>query len=179
METLFFQTDSSFLTVQLHPVVLFSILEHYIRRLDTQERVIGAILGVINEGVVEVMDCFGIPHNDGDRVALGIEFCESMDALHRRVNPNVSIVGWYATTLNGQAITSSSCPIHEYFSTMCDNPVHLVVDTSLKRDSLDVKAYTCSSIPFARKYFFSFGFGFSFGFILPSFFSCFSSLTAH
>ena len=51
--------------VKIHPVVLFSICDAYIRRNDKQERVIGTLLGGTNaEGVVEVKDVYVVPHNE-------------------------------------------------------------------------------------------------------------------
>jgi hypothetical protein len=49
-------------TVNVHPLVLLSILDHHIRRDSTQERVIGALLGTVVNGVVEVTDAFGVGH---------------------------------------------------------------------------------------------------------------------
>lgn len=41
MDTVFLETGTS-LEVKVHPVVLFAILDHFVRRHDGQSRVIGA-----------------------------------------------------------------------------------------------------------------------------------------
>lgn len=61
------------LRVNIHPLVLFSICDAYIRRSEKQERVIGTLLGVISDGVVEVKNCYVVPHNESaDQVTLVI-----------------------------------------------------------------------------------------------------------
>src|SRR6266498_4873119 len=53
-------------TVSVNPVVLFSILDHYLRRQENQHRVIGTLLGVRSEdgSEVEVRNCFPVPHDE-------------------------------------------------------------------------------------------------------------------
>jgi translation initiation factor 3 subunit F len=83
--------------VTLHPNVLFSILDHYLRRNDTQERVIGTLLGVRNEDstVIDVKNCFAVLHReDSEQVAVDMEYHRSMYELHQRANPREIIVGW-------------------------------------------------------------------------------------
>jgi len=54
------------LTVSIEPVVLFSILDHALRRNANQKRVIGTMLGVRSDDgtEVEVRNCFAVPHNE-------------------------------------------------------------------------------------------------------------------
>ena len=48
--------------VNIHPLPVFSILDHHLRRDASQDRVIGALLGHVVGGVVEVTDAFGVYH---------------------------------------------------------------------------------------------------------------------
>jgi len=41
----------------------------------------------------------------------------------------------------GPDVTGHSVLIHEYYSKECKNPVHLTVDTTLKNNHTDMKAY--------------------------------------
>lgn len=50
--------------VKIHPVVLFSIIDHFTRRNEGQERVIGTLLGTVRDGEIEVRNCFPVPHNE-------------------------------------------------------------------------------------------------------------------
>src|SRR5579862_1250938 len=58
-------------TASIEPVVLFSILDHALRRNANQKRVIGTMLGVRSDDgtEVEIRNCFAVPHNEaGDQV---------------------------------------------------------------------------------------------------------------
>ena len=54
------------LTASIDPVVLFSILDHALRRNVNQKRVIGTMLGVRSDDgtEVEIRNCFAVPHNE-------------------------------------------------------------------------------------------------------------------
>ena len=52
---------------QVSPTVVLAILDHYVRRNEDQDRVIGTLLGVLNEaGEIEVRNSFPVPHNEKD-----------------------------------------------------------------------------------------------------------------
>merc|ERR1712043_43738 len=134
---------------RVHPVVLFSVVDSYERRNEDAKRVIGTLLGNVERNVVEVTNCFTVPHNESeDEVAVDIDFARNMYELHKKVNPNEVIVGWYST---GPDITEHSVLIHEYYSRECKNPVHLTVDTSLKGARMGMKAYISSNMGIPEK----------------------------
>merc|ERR1711979_72481 len=79
---------------KVHPVVLFSIIDSFERRNEDAKRVIGTLLGYPDKGVIEVTNCFTIPHHESDEeVAVDIDFARNMYDLHRKVNPSEVIVG--------------------------------------------------------------------------------------
>jgi len=126
-------------SVKVHPIVLFQIVDSFERRKDGAARVIGTLLGVTEPGCVEITNCFSVPHNEDDEeVAVELDFAKDMYDLNKKVNPSDSIVGWYAT---GHAITEHSVLIHEYYSRECTNPIHLTLDTSLQNGKMDIKAF--------------------------------------
>ena len=56
-------------SVRVHPVVLFTICDAFIRRNEGQDRVIGTLLGSIGDGVVDIKNCYAVPHSESnDRV---------------------------------------------------------------------------------------------------------------
>lgn len=90
--------------ITIHPVALFSILDHYLRRTDAQDRVIGTLLGTRTENEIEVRSSFAVLHSEtSEQVAVDMEYHRTMYELHHKVNPKEVIVGWYAS--------SSSSPI--------------------------------------------------------------------
>src|SRR4051812_48377079 len=84
--------------VTIHPVALFSILDHYLRRTDEQPRVIGTLLGVrsgVENAVVQVRSSFAVLHSEtSEQVAADMEYHRTMYELHHKVHPKEVIVGW-------------------------------------------------------------------------------------
>jgi len=70
--------------VKVHPVVILSILDHYMRRKENQDRVIGTLLGTPVDGVIEVRNCFPVPHNEDEAVAMDMVFHKDMYELHQK-----------------------------------------------------------------------------------------------
>ncbi|KAF4316255.1 hypothetical protein JM18_005249 [Phytophthora kernoviae] len=131
--------------VKLHPVVALQVLDRSLRRAEGQERVIGTLLGRVEGGVAEISGSFAVPHlENGDEVAVGKDFHTHMYELHQRVNEGEVVVGWYAAG-PGQ-LDDHSCLIHQFYSSVCELPVHLVVDTSLNGDKLDVSAFVSAEM---------------------------------
>lgn len=134
------------MSIKLHPIVVFSILDHHIRRQEGQDRVIGTLLGAAGDKTVDVSNAFAVPHteradsNGESEVAVGQAFNKTMYGLLSRVNKREKIVGWYATS-NGTPITDSSSLIHEFYLNECENAIHIVVDTSLGQGGIDIKAF--------------------------------------
>lgn len=82
-------------SVTVHPVALFSILDHFLRRKDSQERVIGTLLGTRTDHEIEVRNCFAVLHSETeDQVAVDMDYHRTMFDLHQKVNPKEVIVGW-------------------------------------------------------------------------------------
>lgn len=148
--TLFLETGHSSVSVKLHPVVLFTILDHFVRRTDKQERVIGTLLGSNNDGVVEIRNCFPVPHTEGEQVAVDMDFHKGMYELHLKANPKETIIGWYAT---GSDVTEHSVLIQNDFywremGQSQSSPIHVMVDTNLTGGTMDVKAFISNNIGF-------------------------------
>ncbi|KAK7083118.1 Eukaryotic translation initiation factor 3 subunit F [Halocaridina rubra] len=134
------------LVAKVHPVVFFTIVDSYERRLQDAHRVIGTLLGTIGveKGAVEITNCFCVPHNESkEEVAVELDFAKDMYELHRKVNPNEAIVGWWAT---GHEITDHSLLIHDYYSRVTSSPIHLTVDTTLHGGRMNIKGYVSASM---------------------------------
>jgi len=124
--------------VKIHPTVIFNIIDAYERRSEKMTRVVGTLLGTNIAGHIEVTDSFMVPHRDGDEVAIDVEFAKSSYQNFRKVNAAVSIVGWFAT---GNDIPNTSCLIHEYYARETRSPIHVTVDTTLRSNKPEIKAY--------------------------------------
>ncbi|CAH4031612.1 eukaryotic translation initiation factor 3 subunit F [Pieris rapae] len=132
------------LVVKIHPVVLFQIVDAYERRNADSHRVIGTLLGTADKGVVEVTNCFCVPHKEhADQVEAELNYAMDVYELNRRVNASESIVGWWAT---GNEVTNHSSVIHEYYARECREPVHVTVDTSLAGARMGLRGYVCAAL---------------------------------
>jgi len=135
-------------SVKVHPVVIFNILDHFVRRTEG-DRVVGTLLGVNVEGTIEIRNCFPVPHREIDSVAVDMKFHKTMYDLHQKTAPKEVIVGWYATGLD---INENSVIIHEFYSsTSATTAIHLLVDTALTNDTLGIRAYIGSNLSFGDK----------------------------
>ena len=75
------QLDSSLTKVEVRPVVAFAILDHFTRRKEGQERVVGALLGYRRTGGVEIVSCFAVPHEE-KAATDEVRDCERHDGVH-------------------------------------------------------------------------------------------------
>jgi translation initiation factor 3 subunit F len=137
------------LQCKVHPLVVFNVLDHYSRRSENNDRVIGTLLGLVADGTVEITNCFPVPHTENETVAVDMEFHRNMFELHQRVAPRETIVGWYAT---GSDITESSHLLQDFYSKeISASPVHLTIDTALQNNSVALNAYVSTTVTFADK----------------------------
>ncbi|KAJ2132864.1 hypothetical protein IW136_005027, partial [Coemansia sp. RSA 678] len=132
----------------IHPVVLFSILDHYLRRSTGQDRVIGTLLGVRSDDgrIVEIRSCFAVPHFEtDDEIQVDMEHHSSVFALHKRANAREQIVGWYAT---GGALSKYAALIQEFYAQEAApfSAVHLVVDAEMSNGELSVQCLQGAAI---------------------------------
>jgi translation initiation factor 3 subunit F len=140
---------SSQVQVKVQPVVIFSILDHFIRRNDeSQTRVIGTLLGTNIDGVIEVKSCFPVIHSETDSVWLDEDYHHNMLTLHQKASPKEMLVGWYAT---GVEIDEVSTILHEFYANETTTPILLTVDTTLTNNTMAIKAFTSTNITFGEK----------------------------
>ena len=92
-------------------MALFSILDHYLRRTDSQERVIGTLLGIRSDnGEVEVRSSFAVLHSEtAEQVAVDMDYLRAMYELHHKVNSKEVIVGWLVIFFDSANSIMKSC----------------------------------------------------------------------
>jgi len=131
----------------VHPVVVFSILDHYKRRQQDQHRVVGALLGEKKAERVYITNSFAVlvPQETEDSVTVNFDSFDNMLSLHKKVYPNEQTVGWYST---GGAPGWISSLIQKEFAKRMSikgfSAMHLTVDVDAiaKTHSLNITAYT-------------------------------------
>jgi len=141
-------SDTSY---HLHTVVVLSILDHYKRRKDSDNsRVIGTLLGERKGNEVFVKSCFPVPHTESeDQVVFQNEHLENLLALHKKVNPNEVVVGWYSTG----DLTYTSSLIHHIYRRKYpgENLVHLTVDVKCTNFKMAIRAYVENLMKVGKK----------------------------
>jgi translation initiation factor 3 subunit F len=133
-------------TTTTSPVVLFSVLDHYLRRDDPQTKVIGALLGVRSQDgtEVEIRNAFPLIYTaeKENEIVLDREHYRSMYELHQRVNPEEVILGWYTA---GAELSAACTPVHSFFADDVApfQPIHVTIDTEalFKTSDMGLRAY--------------------------------------
>lgn len=88
-------SDQGPIKYKVHPLVPVTILDHFNRRKEGQNRIIGTLVGEPREGYVEIKSCFPVPFTDAhNRFEVDIEYHHTMFELHKKVNKFDVIVGW-------------------------------------------------------------------------------------
>lgn len=126
--------------VKVHPVVLFSIIDSYERRSKTMPRVFGTLLGMHDKsGNVEVSNCFVVLYKEKEgELFIDLNLAREYGELHKKVNPNEVIVGWFA--VGPGSSDDYAFLLHEYYSREATNPIHLAVAPTADK-GIDIKAY--------------------------------------
>jgi translation initiation factor 3 subunit F len=138
-------SDSKLPRVQISVGVVFNVLNAYCRRNTVDSRVIGALLGEVNDNVVTITECFVVPFNESPEdhvLTINAVYFKIMYACHRRNQRKEVLVGWFSTSMpTGALLADNSSLAHAWFSSEVANPVHIVVDTTLLGDAISVRGF--------------------------------------
>mmetsp|Transcript_2268 Transcript_2268/g.7465 ORF Transcript_2268/g.7465 Transcript_2268/m.7465 type:complete len:300 (+) Transcript_2268:119-1018(+) len=140
--------------VKLHPTVLFAIADHSARRAREGDRAIGALLGTADGASVDVAESFPVPHSEAEQATIDPDFFATMAALHRKVHPKHTVLGWYAT---GSSLVHNDQFYHAFFQEQAaeGHPapvIFLLADLSLSSAGVTAKAYVRSELHLAARH---------------------------
>merc|ERR1719198_1947768 len=129
--------------VVVHPIVLLSVVDHYSRvAKGTTKRVVGTLLGEVDDFQLHITNCFAVPFEEDPRDPqvwfVDHNFHEEMYAMFKKVNAKERVVGWYST---GPKIKPSDLSIHELYRRYCPEPVLVVMDVKPKDVELPMESY--------------------------------------
>ncbi|SBS85499.1 eukaryotic translation initiation factor 3 subunit F, putative [Plasmodium ovale] len=148
----------------IHPSVIFTILDAYLRRDEDQTHVIGTLMGsIIDTNLIEISDCFVDKHslNEGGFLQIIKDHHETMYELKQKIRPRDQVVGWFCS---GSELSELSCAVHGWFKehnsiskfyphSPLNEPIHLLVDASLESGFINIKAYVQLPINLVKEYF--------------------------
>ncbi|KAJ3916454.1 eukaryotic translation initiation factor 3 [Lentinula edodes] len=120
-------------SISIYPVALFSILDHYLRRKDDQDRVIGTLFGTRTETHVAIRTSFAVLPSETSKQVV-------------KVNSQEVIVGWYPT---GSHLKTYPALIQNFYSqeTAPYQAVHIPLDYGVEPGQLaGVKGYISSPV---------------------------------
>ncbi|GMK59317.1 hypothetical protein CspeluHIS016_0703320 [Cutaneotrichosporon spelunceum] len=105
---------NSGLSINLHPLAILNISDHYTRVKCTGATVktLGAILGTQNGRDVSMQNSFELTLNEDDDTKFDAAFLATRRELFSQTFPALSVVGWYTI---GAAPTPADVAIHEQF----------------------------------------------------------------
>ncbi|CCF73630.1 Eukaryotic translation initiation factor 3 subunit F [Babesia microti strain RI] len=148
----FYVNNLTAIKCRVHPLVIFTILDAYLRREEGHQQVIGTLLGVVyDSGCVEVTDCFVDRYTLTSEGFLQIvkEHHEGVFELAQKINPKEQVVGWFCT---GSKLTELTCAVHGWFKQFSSvskffphsslpEPIHLLVDAVMDTGHIAIKVY--------------------------------------
>lgn len=121
--------------MQIHPSVIMSVSEHHTRTLAMRQQpviVVGALLGKKADHNTEIIDSFELrlvgSSNTGDSAyTIDREFYTRKLPLVKQVNPDLDLIGWYATSLPTETTqtTETDVLLHKQISEIIVNPIFL------------------------------------------------------
>lgn len=108
----------------LHPNVVPSVLDHYVRRPEEQKIVIGTLMGTMEANTVQISTSYSVPltidsKNGSQEIFFDDGYQSRMFNFYKRVNPKESLVGMYITT-NNFDLAAISCM--NFYIEMFQNP---------------------------------------------------------
>eukprot|EP01132_Coremiostelium_polycephalum_P007475 gene7475-9185_t len=125
-------SNSSGLQVDLHPLVIINISDHFTRTKvesggSTSTRVIGVILGIQNGRNVEICNSFELVYTivDGSMV-LDFDYLKKKYEQFKKVFPTYDLLGWYST---GSKVSKDDINLHKQILELNESPLYLMLDT--------------------------------------------------
>ncbi|EFA77224.1 Mov34/MPN/PAD-1 family protein [Heterostelium album PN500] len=122
---------ASGLQIDLHPLVIINISDHFTRskveqtNTDHATRVIGVLTGQQNGRNIEIFNSFELVLTATK--LLDLEYLRKKHEQFKKVFPTYEILGWYAT---GSKVTQEDLAIHKQIMELNESPIFLMLDTT-------------------------------------------------
>lgn len=136
--------SSGSVTVQLHPLVIMNISEHW-TRIRAQEgralQVIGALIGKQAGRSIEVMNSFELlyaQNGDTGEIVIDSEYYYTKEEQFKQVFKDLDFLGWYTT---GGAPNESDIKIHRQMCSITESPIMVKLNPQASSNDLPIGAY--------------------------------------
>lgn len=133
---------SSSVTVQLHPLVIMNISEHWTRTRAQKGQVvqvIGALIGKQTGRSIEVMNSFELLYwNKEEGKEIDKEYYYTKEEQFKQVFKDLDFLGWYTT---GSAPEESDLKIHKQMCTITESPIFLKLNPLTATSDLPISIF--------------------------------------
>eukprot|EP01133_Synstelium_polycarpum_P015587 gene15587-18518_t len=123
--------SSTGLQVELHPLVIINVSDHYTRTKVEKNvtdanapRVFGVLLGLQNGRNVEICNSFELVLTA--EKTLDLDYLKKKNEQFKKVFATYEILGWYST---GTVVTKDDLTIHKQVLELNESPIYLMLDT--------------------------------------------------
>ena len=85
----------------IHPTITPNILDHYLRKPEDQEIVVGTLLGSIDGSQIDIHSSFSVPQyfdKEQKDLIIDSEYMQKMLKFYRKVNPKEGLLGMYISS---------------------------------------------------------------------------------
>jgi hypothetical protein len=97
----------------IHPTIVSNILDHFLRRPQGENTVVGTLLGGVDGQLVDIQTCFSVPlEKDDQKYTMDKEYLQKMLKFNRKVNPKEDLVGLY---VSGKKVDANILALYEYY----------------------------------------------------------------
>lgn len=89
------------LNCQINPTITPNILDHFLRKPENQEIVVGCLLGTIDGSQVDILSSFAVPQyfdKEQRDLVIDSEYLQKMLKFHRKVSPKEGLLGMYISS---------------------------------------------------------------------------------
>lgn len=122
--------------IQIHPLVIHILCDAFLRRNETQERVIGTIMGNLTGSTASAKSCFTAIHSEQNgEIALDVQHHKLLLSLRSRLKTQEIVLGWFST---GRAISEVDLILQNYYAQICHVPVHLILSMDFSTPSHEI-----------------------------------------
>ena len=137
--------------LQIHPLVVFSMVDSYERKIGTVSSV-GILLGNVTNArgmrVIEVRASYPINYQSKDELEVSVNvnwpLADNWCELHKLNYPNDTIIGWF---LVGKKLPPYSILIHRYcLNNYGSSSILTFLDLSFETENIELKAFRLVSI---------------------------------
>jgi hypothetical protein len=85
----------------IHPTITPNILDHYLRKPEDQDIVVGTLLGTIDGSQIDICSSFAVPQyydKEQKQLVIDSDYMQMMMKFHKKVNPKEGLLGMYISS---------------------------------------------------------------------------------